>query len=399
MKELAEKYGTPSFVYSEERIVENFLTIKRAFSSTTTDICFAVKANSNIGILQILARQGAGFDIVSGGELARVLKAGGDPKKIVFSGVGKQDWEIIEGLQNRIRCFNVESAAELEKIAQIASSCGQIAPVSLRVNPNIDAKTHPYISTGLAESKFGIKIESAEHLFQRAHEDPYVNLVGIDCHIGSQITEIEPFRAALNILINLVQRLAGKGINLSHIDIGGGVGIKYKDEEVINWKDFASEIKKSMKDIPQRLILEPGRSIVGDAGLLLAQIILLKNNGQKNFAVVDAGMNDLLRPALYGSWHEIISVEKRTHPEPLDWEIVGPICETSDFLAKGRSLSIIEGDLIAILDCGAYGFSMSSNYNSRPKAAEILIADKSHFCIRDREKISDLFCLENLRST
>ena len=399
MKELAEKYGTPSFVYSEERIVENFLTIKRAFSSTTTDICFAVKANSNIGILQILARQGAGFDIVSGGELARVLKAGGDPKKIVFSGVGKQDWEIIEGLQNKIRCFNVESAAELEKIAQIASSCGQIAPVSLRVNPNIDAKTHPYISTGLAESKFGIKIESAEHLFQRAHEDPYLNLVGIDCHIGSQITEIEPFRAALNILINLVQRLAGKGINLSHIDIGGGVGIKYKDEEVINWKDFASEIKKSMKDIPQRLILEPGRSIVGDAGLLLAQIILLKNNGQKNFAVVDAGMNDLLRPALYGSWHEIISVEKRTHPEPLDWEIVGPICETSDFLAKGRSLSIIEGDLIAILDCGAYGFSMSSNYNSRPKAAEILIADKSHFCIRNREKISDLFYLENLRST
>ena len=399
MKELAEKYGTPSFVYSEERIVENFLTIKRAFSSTTTDICFAVKANSNIGILQILARQGAGFDIVSGGELARVLKAGGDPKKIVFSGVGKQDWEIIEGLQNKIRCFNVESAAELEKIAQIASSCGQIAPVSLRVNPNIDAKTHPYISTGLAESKFGIKIESAEHLFQRAHEDPYLNLVGIDCHIGSQITEIEPFRAALNILINLVQRLAGKGINLSHIDIGGGVGIKYKDEEVVNWKDFASEIKKSMKDIPQRLILEPGRSIVGDAGLLLAQIILLKNNGQKNFAVVDAGMNDLLRPALYGSWHEIISVEKRTHPEPLDWEIVGPICETSDFLAKGRSLSIIEGDLIAILDCGAYGFSMSSNYNSRPKAAEILIADKSHFCIRNREKISDLFYLENLRST
>ena len=399
MKELAEKYGTPSFVYSEERIVENFLTIKRAFSSTTTDICFAVKANSNIGILQILARQGAGFDIVSGGELARVLKAGGDPEKIVFSGVGKQDWEIIEGLQNKIRCFNVESAAELEKIAQIASSCGQIAPVSLRVNPNIDAKTHPYISTGLAESKFGIKIETAEHLFQRAHEDPHLNLVGIDCHIGSQITEIEPFLAALNILINLVQRLAGKGINLSHIDIGGGIGIKYKDEEVINWNDFASEIKKSMKDIPQRLILEPGRSIVGNAGLLLAQIILLKNNGQKNFAVVDAGMNDLLRPALYGSWHEIVSVEKRTHPEPLDWEIVGPICETSDFLAKGRSLSIIEGDLIAILDCGAYGFSMSSNYNSRPKAAEILIADKSHFCIRDREKISDLFCLENLKST
>ena len=399
MKELAEKYGTPSFVYSEERIVENFLTIKRAFSSTTTDICFAVKANSNIGILQILARQGAGFDIVSGGELARVLKAGGDPEKIVFSGVGKQDWEIIEGLQNKIRCFNVESAAELEKIAQIASSCGQIAPVSLRVNPNIDAKTHPYISTGLAESKFGIKIESAEHLFQRADEDPHLNLVGIDCHIGSQITEIEPFLASLNILINLVQRLAGKGINLSHIDIGGGVGIKYKDEEVINWNDFASEIKKSMKDIPQRLILEPGRSIVGNAGLLLAQIILLKNNGQKNFAVVDAGMNDLLRPALYGSWHEIVSVEKRTHPEPLDWEIVGPICETSDFLAKGRSLSIIEGDLIAILDCGAYGFSMSSNYNSRPKAAEILIADKSHFCIRDREKISDLFCLENLKST
>ena len=399
MKELAEKYGTPSFVYSEERIVENFLTIKRAFSSTTTDICFAVKANSNIGILQILARQGAGFDIVSGGELARVLKAGGDPEKIVFSGVGKQDWEIIEGLQNKIRCFNVESAAELEKIAQIARSFGQIAPVSLRVNPNIDAKTHPYISTGLAESKFGIKIETAEHLFQRAHEDPHLNLVGIDCHIGSQITEIEPFLASLNILINLVQRLAGKGINLSHIDIGGGVGIKYKDEEVINWNEFASEIKKSMKDIPQRLILEPGRSIVGNAGLLLAQIILLKNNGQKNFAVVDAGMNDLLRPALYGSWHEIVSVEKRTHPEPLDWEIVGPICETSDFLAKGRSLSIIEGDLIAILDCGAYGFSMSSNYNSRPKAAEILIADKSHFCIRDREKISDLFCLENLKST
>ncbi len=399
MRELAEKYGTPLFVYSEERIVRNFLTIKQAFSSTITDICFAVKANSNIGILQILARQGAGFDIVSGGELARVLKAGGDPTKIVFSGVGKQDWEIIEGLQNKIRCFNVESAAELEKIAQIASSHGQIAPVSLRVNPNIDAKTHPYISTGLAESKFGIEIDSAEHLFQRAHEDPYLNVVGVDCHIGSQITEIEPFRAALTILIDLVQRLAEKGITLSHIDIGGGVGIKYKDEEIINWEDFANEVEKSMKNIPHRLILEPGRSIVGDAGVLLSQVILLKNNGQKNFAVIDAGMNDLLRPALYGSWHEVVSVEKRTYPEPLDWEIVGPICETSDFLAKGRSLSITEGDLIAILDCGAYGFSMSSNYNSRPKAAEILVAERQHFCIRNREKISDLFYLENLRST
>ena len=396
---LAKKYDTPFYCYSLSQLKDNFIKFRNIFKQISPLICFSVKSNSNKVLLKEIGKLGLGADVVSIGELILALNAGIKPNKIVFSGVGKQNWEIIEGLQNKIRCFNVESAAELEKIAQIAGSRGQIAPVSLRVNPDIDAKTHPYISTGLAESKFGIKIDSAEHLFQRAHEDPHLNLVGIDCHIGSQITEIEPFRAALNILIKLVQKLAGKGIDLSHIDIGGGVGIKYKDEEVINWKAFANEIKRSMKDIPQRLILEPGRSIVGDAGLLLAQIILLKNNGQKNFAVVDAGMNDLLRPALYGSWHEIVSVEKRTHPEPLDWEIVGPICETSDFLAKGRSLSIIEGDLIAILDCGAYGFSMSSNYNSRPKAAEILIANKSHFCIRDREKISDLFCLENLRST
>ena len=399
VRELAKEYGTPAFVYSEEKIIKNFLAIKRAFSATTTDICFAVKANSNIGILQILARQGAGFDIVSGGELARVLEAGGDPTKIVFSGVGKQDWEIRQGLQHKIRCFNVESGSELGKIAQIANSCGQIAPVSLRVNPNIDAKTHPYISTGLAESKFGIKMDSAEDLFQHAHENPHLKVIGVDCHIGSQITEIEPFRAALSVLINLVERLSQNSINLAHIDIGGGIGIKYKDEEIINWEDFATEIKKSMRNIPQRLILEPGRSVVGDAGLLLSQIILLKNNGKKNFAVVDAGMNDLLRPALYGSWHKVVSVENRANPKPLDWEIVGPICETSDFLAKGRSLSIIEGDLIAILDCGAYGFSMSSNYNSRPRAPEILIADERHFCIREREKISDLFCSENLRPT
>ncbi|MEC8299847.1 MAG: diaminopimelate decarboxylase [Pseudomonadota bacterium] len=399
MKELAENYGTPSFIYSEEKIKKNFRAVKRAFSSIPTDICFAVKANSNIGILQLLARQGAGFDIVSGGELARVLKAGGDPTKIVFSGVGKQDWEILEGLYKKIRCFNVESAAELEKIAQIANSGGYIAPVSLRVNPDIDAKTHPYISTGLAENKFGINIENAEDLFQLAHEEPNLKVVGVDCHIGSQITEVEPFRASLDVLIKLVRRLSERGITLSHIDIGGGVGIRYKDEKIINWAHLANDIKKSMGNMPQRLILEPGRSIVGDAGVLLSRVILLKKNGQKNFAVVDAGMNDLLRPALYGSWHQVLSVEKRTEPKALEWEIVGPICETSDFLAKGRSLSIVEGDLIAILDCGAYGFTMSSNYNSRPKAAEILIADKTHFCIRDREKISDLFSLENLRPT
>ena len=399
LKELAERYGTPSFIYSEEKIIKNFLAVKRAFSSIPTDICFAVKANSNIGILQLLARQGSGFDIVSGGELARVLKAGGDPTKIVFSGVGKQDWEILEGLHKKIRCFNVESAAELDKISQIANSNGYIAPISLRVNPNIDAKTHPYISTGLAESKFGINIDNAEDLFQLAHEDPNLRIVGVDCHIGSQITEVEPFRAALDILIKLVRRLSEKGMTLSHIDIGGGVGIRYKNEKIINWDDLASDIKRSMGSIPQRLILEPGRSIVGDAGVLLSRVILLKKNGQKNFAVIDAGMNDLLRPALYGSWHHVMSVENRREPEALDWEIVGPICETSDFLAKGRSLSIIEGDLISILDCGAYGFTMSSNYNSRPKAAEILIADKTDFCIRDREKISDLFSLENVRST
>ena len=399
LKELAERYGTPSFIYSEEKIIKNFLAVKRAFSSIPTDICFAVKANSNIGILQLLARQGAGFDIVSGGELARVLKAGGDPTKIVFSGVGKQDWEILEGLYKKIRCFNVESAAELEKIAQIANSGGYIAPVSLRVNPDIDAKTHPYISTGLAENKFGINIENAEDLFQLAHEEPNLKVVGVDCHIGSQITEVEPFRASLDVLIKLVRRLSERGMTLSHIDIGGGVGIRYKDEKIINWAHLANDIKKSMGNMPQRLILEPGRSIVGDAGVLLSRVILLKKNGQKNFAVVDAGMNDLLRPALYGSWHQVLSVEKRTEPKALEWEIVGPICETSDFLAKGRSLSIVEGDLIAILDCGAYGFTMSSNYNSRPKAAEILIADKTHFCIRDREKISDLFSLENLRPT
>ncbi len=399
MTELAEKYGTPSFIYSKDRIVENFLGIERAFSSIPTDICFAVKANSNIGILQILAQMGAGFDIVSGGELARVLKAGGDPKKVVFSGVGKQEWEILAGIHNKIRCFNVESSAELKQISEIAKSENYIAPISLRVNPNIDPKTHPYISTGLAESKFGINIDVSEDLFQRAHEDPFLKLVGVDCHIGSQITEIEPFRAALSILVKLVKGLSAKGINLSHIDIGGGIGIQYKDEEIIRWDKFANEIIAEMGDLPHRLVLEPGRSIVGNAGVLLSKVVLLKKNGKRNFAVIDAGMNDLLRPALYGSWHEVISVQERIDSKPLDWEIVGPICETGDFLAQGRSLSMMEGDLIAILDCGAYGFTMSSNYNSRPKAAEILVADKSHFCIRDREKITDLFFLEHLRPT
>ena len=399
MTELAEKYGTPSFIYSKDRIVENFLGIERAFSSIPTDICFAVKANSNIGILQILAQMGAGFDIVSGGELARVLKAGGDPKKVVFSGVGKQEWEILAGIHNKIRCFNIESSAELKQISEIAKSENYIAPISLRVNPNIDPKTHPYISTGLAESKFGINIDVSEDLFQRAHEDPFLKLVGVDCHIGSQITEIEPFRAALSILVKLVKGLSAKGINLSHIDIGGGIGIQYKDEEIIRWDKFANEIIAEMGDLPHRLVLEPGRSIVGNAGVLLSKVVLLKKNGKRNFAVIDAGMNDLLRPALYGSWHEVISVQERIDSKPLDWEIVGPICETGDFLAQGRSLSMMEGDLIAILDCGAYGFTMSSNYNSRPKAAEILVADKSHFCIRDREKITDLFVLEHLRST
>ena len=399
MTELAEKYGTPSFIYSKDRIVENFLGIERAFSSIPTDICFAVKANSNIGILQILAQMGAGFDIVSGGELARVLKAGGDPKKVVFSGVGKQEWEILAGIHNKIRCFNVESSAELKQISEIAKSENYIAPISLRVNPNIDPKTHPYISTGLAESKFGINIDVSEDLFQRAHEDPFLKLVGVDCHIGSQITEIEPFRAALSILVKLVKGLSAKGINLSHIDIGGGIGIQYKDEEIIRWDKFANEIIAEMGDLPHRLVLEPGRSIVGNAGVLLSRVVLLKKNGKRNFAVIDAGMNDLLRPALYGSWHEVISVQERIDSKPLDWEIVGPICETGDFLAQGRSLNMMEGDLIAILDCGAYGFTMSSNYNSRPKAAEILVADKSHFCIRDREKITDLFFLEHLRPT
>ncbi|MBA58681.1 MAG: diaminopimelate decarboxylase [Gammaproteobacteria bacterium] len=397
LEKLAEIYGTPSFIYSESKIIENFLEIKNAFSSNPVEICFSVKSNSNLAILQVLANQGAGFDIVSGGELARVLKAGGDPKKIVFSGVGKQKWEILEALKANILCFNVESSSELKKISSLCQEYGYIAPISFRVNPDIDPKTHPYISTGLKENKFGIPINIAMELCNDAHQDSNLRIVGLDCHIGSQITEIEPFLSALQILIDLVGVLSKKGITLSHIDIGGGIGIRYKNESVIKWNTFAKKISTLMRNTSQQLILEPGRSIVGDAGLLLTRVDLLKKNGGKNFAVVDAAMNDLLRPALYQSWHEVIAIREDENENKAEWEIVGPICETGDFLAKGRLLALNEGDLVAILDCGAYGFCMSSNYNSRPRAAEILVTKNKHLCIRKREQVSDLFHLETLK--
>lgn len=388
--EIAKRHNTPCYIYSKKAIQTKYTEFDLAFTSNQHLICYAVKANSNISILNILAKMGSGFDIVSSGELFRVLKAGGSPDKVVFSGVGKRLDEMKFALEQNIKCFNVESKSELLKLNKIAKSMKVSAPVSLRVNPDVDAKTHPYIATGLKENKFGISFELAKDIFKQAAKMSNINLIGIDCHIGSQISELSPFQDALQKLLDLIDELTKIGIQLRHVDIGGGLGITYKDEVLPTPSQYVNAITNTANGHDLEIIIEPGRSIVGNAGILLTKVEYLNETPFKNFAVVDTAMNDLIRPSLYNGWHEIKRVTQDSDAKEKTYDIVGPICETGDFVGKNRTLPLTEGDLLAIFSTGAYGFSMSSNYNSRPRAAEILVDDNQVYEIRERETQEDL---------
>jgi diaminopimelate decarboxylase len=392
---LAECFGTPLYVYSRQALESAYQAYAEAFAETPHLICYAVKANSSLAILNLFARLGAGFDIVSGGELARVLAAGGDPAKVVFSGVGKTADEIRAALKAGILCFNVESASELHRLDRVAGELGRVAPVSFRVNPDVDAKTHPYISTGLKENKFGVPIADAPALYRLAAGLPNLKIAGIDCHIGSQLTDLSPLVDAADRVLALVDALADEGIVLHHIDLGGGVGIRYRDETPPDLAAYGRVLAQKFAGRREKLLLEPGRSLVGNAGLLLTRVEYLKPGEDKNFAIVDAAMNDLMRPALYEAYHEIVAVNERKTLSQC-YDIVGPICETGDFLGFARDLAIDEGDLLALLSAGAYGMSMASNYNSRPRAAEILIDKNKIHLIRERESQDRLMGGERL---
>lgn len=392
---LAERFATPLYIYSQAAITDAFTEWTAAFDGTDHLICFAVKANSNIAVLKLLASLGSGFDIVSGGELQRVLAAGGDPGKVVFSGVGKSVEEIELAITSGIRCFNVESAPELALIEKTATRLNKVAPISIRLNPDVDAKTHPYISTGLKENKFGVNSEMAKTLYHIALESDALLPVGIDCHIGSQLTEIEPFSDSVKHLKDLVLDLRSSGIELQHVDIGGGLGIQYRDENVPSAQALITAVREQLDDLSLELMIEPGRSIVGNAGALLTRVMVVKEGETKHFAVVDAAMNDLLRPALYSAWQTIVEASPGAG-QPQVYDVVGPVCETGDFLGKDRELSIVEGDLLAVLGAGAYSFTMSSNYNSRPRAAEVLVNDTTAHVIRKRERVEDLWADECL---
>jgi diaminopimelate decarboxylase len=392
---VAERFGTPCYVYSRAALTDAFNAFHRPFGDTPHLICYAAKANSNLAILNVFARLGGGFDIVSGGELARVLAAGGDAGRVVFSGVGKSAAEIAQALDAGILCFNVESQAELLRISEIAAAAGTTAPVSVRVNPDVDAKTHPYISTGLKQNKFGVAFEEALPLYQQARTLPAIRIVGIDCHIGSQIVALGPFQDALQKVLELVDRLAGEGIELEHLDLGGGLGIRYRDEQPPAPERYIALLLEGLRGRRERILLEPGRALVGNAGVLLTRVEYLKHGGERNFAVVDAAMNDLLRPALYDAWHDIRAVRNRAQAQTR-YEIVGPVCESADFLGHDRELSIEAGDLLAVLSAGAYGMSMSSNYNSRPRAAEVMVDGADVHLVRSRETVHDLIGLERL---
>lgn len=393
---LAAEHGTPAYVYSKAAISEQFLAYQQAMGEQAHLICYAVKANCSLAILNILAKLGAGFDIVSGGELERVLAAGGQAHKIVFSGVGKSHEEITLALKTGIHCFNVESTAELERIQHIAQNLDIAAPISIRVNPDVDAGTHPYISTGLKENKFGIEIDSVIAVYQRAASLSHVAIRGVDCHIGSQLTEIAPFIDAMDRVLLLIDRLAEAGIAIEHLDLGGGLGVRYQDEQPPAIGDYIQAIRQRLGARDLRLILEPGRSIVANAGVLLTKVEYLKAAGDKNFAIVDAAMNDMLRPALYEAWLDIETVSDNTQASTGVYDIVGPVCETGDFLGKQRSLAIAEGDLLCIHSAGAYGMAMSSNYNSRPRAVEIMVDNSDAHVIRVRETKADLMRGESL---
>jgi diaminopimelate decarboxylase len=392
---IAERFGTPCYVYSRAALEGAYREFERACTGHDTLICYAVKANSNLAILNLFARLGSGFDIVSGGELARALAAGGDAGKTVFSGVGKSEAEMRAALEAGILCFNVESESELERLARLASVMGRTAPVSLRVNPDVDPRTHPYIATGLRESKFGVPFEEARQLYQRAASLPSLQVTGIDFHIGSQITEVGPFVAAIDAALEFVDWLGTIGIPLRHIDVGGGLGIRQGKERPPSIEDYLGSLFDRLAPRKLRVLLEPGRALVGNAGLLLTRIEYLKHGAAKNFAVVDAAMNDLLRPALYDAWHEVLPVTP-SERAPTLYDVVGPVCESADFLARTRPLAIAQGDLLAVMSAGAYGMSMSSNYNSRPRPAEVMVDVDAIHLIRDRESTAGLFASERL---
>lgn len=390
---IAERFGTPCYVYSRAALTAALAEFQQELTDIDALVCYAVKANSNLAILNLFARLGAGFDIVSGGELQRALAAGGDPQKIVFSGVGKTAAEMKQALEAGILCFNVESAPELERLNEVAGSAGKKAPVSLRVNPNVDAKTHPYISTGLKENKFGVAYEDALALYRRAAALPNIEVAGIDCHIGSQLLDPAPFAEALDKVLLLIDQLSAEGIQLHHIDLGGGLGIRYADETAPTVASYLQPLLKKLAGRKLKVVLEPGRRLVGNAGLLLTRVEYLKPGEVKNFAIVDAAMNDLARPALYDAWHDILPATPRTSAAK-SWEIVGPVCESGDFLGHDRALALEPGDLLAIMSAGAYGMAMSSNYNTRPRATEVIVdGDQAHL-VRRRETIESLYALE-----
>jgi diaminopimelate decarboxylase len=391
---LADRFGTPLFVYSRATLEHAYRRFDAAFAGAPHLVCYALKANSNLAVLDVFARLGAGFDVVSGGELARVLAAGGDAARVVFSGVGKSAAEMEAGLAAGILCFNVESAAELARLAQVAARMGRRAPVSLRVNPHVDARTHPYIATGLAGSKFGIPHNEALDLYRHAATLPSIAVTGIDCHIGSQITDLGALVEAATRVFELADLIEGAGIPLAHVDLGGGIGVRYRDEAVIAPGDYAAAVSHAAGTRRQTLVFEPGRLLVADAGVLVTRVEYLKRGSEKRFAIVDAAMNDLMRPALYDAWHGVAPVRPREAPAEV-WDIVGPICESADFLAHARTLALAEGDLLAIASAGAYAMAMSSNYNSRPRAAEVLVDGARALSIRARERVDDLFAGES----
>lgn len=397
VKQLAEEFGTPLYIYSRATLERHWHAFDSALGKHPHLICYAVKANSNIGILNVMAKLGSGFDIVSQGELERVLAAGGDASKVVFSGVAKSRAEIMRALEVGIRCFNVESVAELHHINQIAGEMGKVAPISLRVNPDVDAHTHPYISTGLKENKFGVSVDEAREVYKLAATLPHVKITGMDCHIGSQLTELQPFLDATDRLIRLIEQLQEDGITLKHLDLGGGLGVTYTDETPPHPSDYAAALLNKLKGYENlEIILEPGRAIAANAGILVAKVQYLKSNESRNFAITDTGMNDMIRPALYEAYMNIIEIDRTLEREKAIYDVVGPVCETSDFLGKQRELAIAEGDYIAQRSAGAYGASMSSNYNSRPRTAEVLVdGDKAHL-IRRRESLSELWALESI---
>ena len=393
---IAERYGTPCYVYSRAALTEVYRAFDGAFAGRDHLVCYAVKANSTLAVLNLLARLGSGFDIVSGGELARVLAAGGEARKVVFSGVGKSALEMRQALDAGILCFNVESEAELERLNEVAGAARKTAAVSLGVNPDVNARTHPYIATGLKQDKFGVPHRDALPLYRRAAGMRHLRIAGIGCHIGSQITRVAPFVAALDRILALVDRLRAEGIAISHIDLGGGLGIRYRSETPPAMAEYAKAVARRLGDRPQKLLFEPGRSLTGNAGALLTRVEYLKHGKPRNFAVVDAAMNDLIRPALYGAWHEIVPVRKARGGRARRYQVVGPVCESGDFLGRDRSLTLATGDLLAILSAGAYGMSMSSNYNSRPRAAEVMVDGREAHLIRERETVSELMAREIL---